>query len=65
MISMSTDAYGKSIYLLHRFQYLILGLLIGCLLDSMLATNEAAATIVGGLVAFLVGFLLVRRRNER
>jgi hypothetical protein len=52
-------------HLFARLQYLILGVLIGGLIDSLVPFNEALLPIAGGFVAFLVGFLLLRRRNER
>jgi len=52
-------------HLFHRFQYLILGLLIGGLIDSLSVSTETVVPIAGGLGAFLVGFWLVRKRNER
>jgi hypothetical protein len=52
-------------HLFHRHQYLILGFLVGGLIDSMAASNETLIPIAGGLGAFLVGFWLVRKRSER
>jgi hypothetical protein len=47
-----------------RFQYLILGLLIGGLVDSLITSTQTLVQAVGGVAAFLGGFLLLRGKTK-
>jgi hypothetical protein len=47
-----------------RIQYLILGFLIGALIDSVVVSTATLAHIAAGLVGFLAAFLFLRRTQQ-
>ena len=49
----------------HCYQYWILGLLIGGLLDALIPSTETLLALAGGLAGVLAGFWLGRRKEEQ